>query len=135
MAHIFLLFSLTLLSDLPSPPRLPGLSIPGFASLRPTVLYMQYRNSTCCPSATPFALALGPTYPGRSALPGNLDIRPEGFPPSRYSFRHSLFFHSSFRYCFFQMLLYQFLFLASVCFQPRTFSAQDLSTSELLRTL
>ena len=72
-----------------------------------------------------------------------LDIRPGGFPPpSRYSFRHSLFLtlHSSFRYCFaaLRMLLYQsltgFLSFGSV-FQPRTFSAQDLSTSELLRTL
>ena len=45
-----------------------------------------------------------------------------------------------YRYCFFPytMLLYQctstFLSFGSV-FQPRTFSAQDLSTSELLRTL
>ena len=45
-----------------------------------------------------------------------------------------------YRYCFFpySMLLYQciitFLSFGSV-FQPRTFSAQDLSTSELLRTL
>ena len=61
---------------------------------------------------------------------------------SRYSFRHSLFHavHSSFRYCFFPhaMLLYQSItrFLSfGGAFQPRTFSAQDLSTSELLRTL
>ena len=45
-----------------------------------------------------------------------------------------------YRYCFFPytMLLYQctstFLSFGSV-FQPRTFSARDLSTSELLRTL
>ena len=58
------------------------------------------------------------------------------------AFRHSLFHavHSSFRYCFIPhaMLLYQSItrFLSfGGAFQPRTFSAQDLSTSELLRTL
>ena len=85
-----------------------------------------------------------PTYPGQiSVTLETLDIRPRGFPPlSRYSFRHSLFdtLHSSLRYCFvaYPMLLYQCLqtFLSfGVVFQPRTFSAQDLSTSELLRTL
>ena len=45
-----------------------------------------------------------------------------------------------YRYCFipYRMLLYQCIttFLSfGVVFQPRTFSAQDLSTSELLRTL
>ena len=73
-----------------------------------------------------------------------LDIRPGGFPPpSRYSFRHSPFLtvHSPFRYCFIQLTMLPYRFTLSkshsfgVVFQPRTFSAQDLSTSELLRTL
>ena len=72
-----------------------------------------------------------------------LDIRPRRFSLlSRYSFRHSLFLnvHCSFRYSFFllRMLLYQCISTFhgfGVVFQPRTFSAQDLSTSELLRTL
>ena len=50
-----------------------------------------------------------------------------------------MYVHGSFRYRFFltSMLLYQhYLFLSfGVVFQPREFSAQDLSTSELLRTL
>ena len=84
------------------------------------------------------------TYPGKISFTlETLDIRPRGFPPlSRYSFRHSLFhtLHSSFRYCFarYAMLLYQCISTFpgfGVVFQPRTFSAQDLSTSELLRTL
>ena len=81
---------------------------------------------------------------GRSALPW----KPWIFGPEDSHF--SLATHSGilssiqstapYRYCFFPytMLLYQctstFLSFGSV-FQPRTFSAQDLSTSELLRTL
>ena len=61
--------------------------------------------STCCPSATPFGLVLGPDLPRADQLyPGNLGysagriltflslLIPAGFSPSsRYSFRHSLF--------------------------------------------
>ena len=73
----------------------------------------------------------------------NAYIGTGGFPPpSRYSFRHSLFLtlHHSFRYGFdaLRMLLYRCINTSlsfGVVFQPRTFSAQDLSTSELLRTL
>ena len=102
-------------------------SAPAFPACVPTVLsYRSTGISTCCPSTTPFGLALGPDLPRADQLySGNLGysagriptflslhIRPEGFPPSsRYSFRHSLFnkLHSSFRYCFaaYSMLLYQ----------------------------
>ena len=76
------------------------------SSCVPTVLsYRSAGISTCCPSATPFGLALGPRLTqGRSALPGNLGYSAGGFSPlSRYSFRHSLFLslHRSFRYGFF----------------------------------
>ncbi len=93
-----------------------GTSIPGFRSpsVSPQFCLLGTGISTCCPSATPFGLALGPDLPRADQLySGNLDIRPEGFSPSsRYSFRHSLFYtvHSSLRYCFspaYTMLLYQ----------------------------
>ena len=80
----------------------------------PTVL--SYRGtgiSTCCPSATAPALALGPDLPRADQLySGNLGYSAGGFPPSsRYSFRHSLFdaVHGSFRCRFLPhpMLLYR----------------------------
>ena len=112
----------------------------------PTVLsYRSTGISTCYPSTTPFGLALGPDLPRADQLySGNL----------RYSAGRILTFLSllipafSLR-CNPQLLpvllrlasnaplpitLRQFLSFGSV-FQPRTFSAQDLSTSELLRTL
>ena len=59
---------------------------------------------TCCPSATPFGLALGPTNPTRIDLPSEtLDLRGLWFSHSlRYSCQHSHFWplHSSLRYCF-----------------------------------
>ena len=112
----------------------------------PTVL--SYRGtgiSTCCPSATAPALALGPDLPRADQLySGNL----------RYSAGRILTFLSllipAFSLLNSPLLLpvqlrpvknaplpidiHQFLSFGSV-FQPRTFSAQDLSTSELLRTL
>ena len=110
----------------------------------PTVLlYCSTGISTCCPSATSFDLALGPDLPRADQLyPGNL----------RYSAMKIL---TSFSLLIpaFSLLssppllpvwlrsannapLPTFLFLSfGVVFQPRTFSAQDLSTSELLRTL
>ena len=61
--------------------------------------------SACFPSTTPFGLALGPTYPGRTNLPlESLGYRCVGFSPtSRYSHRHSLFhaLHRSLRYGFY----------------------------------
>ena len=101
--------------------------------------------STCCPSTTPLGLALGPDLPRADQLyPGNLrysagriptflsllipafsllnrprllpvPLRPVNNAPLPICIRRSLSFGS--------------------VFQPRTFSAQDLSTSELLRTL
>ena len=60
--------------------------------------------STCCPSATPPGLALGPDSPGQISFTlETSDIRPGGFPPpSRYSFRHSPSpaLHRSLRYGF-----------------------------------
>ena len=112
----------------------------------PTVLLQDSTGiSTCCPSATPLGLALGPDLPRADQLyPGNLrysagriptflsllipafsllnrprllpvPLRPVNNAPLPICIRRSLSFGS--------------------VFQPRTFSAQDLSTSELLRTL
>ena len=66
----------------------------------PTVLFICGTGiSTCYPSTTSFDLALGPDLPEQISFTlESLDIRPGGFsPPSRYSFRHSLFLkvHSS----------------------------------------
>ena len=116
-------------------------------SLRvPTVLlYHSTGISTCYPSTTSFDLALGPDLPRADQLySGNL----------RYSAGRILTFLSllipafSLLYspqlligtassriqCSSTNVLGTFLSFGSV-FQPRTFSAQDLSTSELLRTL
>ena len=112
----------------------------------PTVLLQDSTGiSTCCPSTTPLGLALGPDLPRADQLyPGNLrysagriptflsllipafsllnrprllpvPLRPVNNAPLPICIRRSLSFGS--------------------VFQPRTFSAQDLSTSELLRTL
>ena len=112
----------------------------------PTVLsYRSTGISTCCPSATPLGLALGPDLPRADQLySGNL----------RYSAGRILTFLSLLIPAFSLPYSPQLLpvLLLPVCnaplpicscrslsfggvFQPRTFSAQDLSTSELLRTL
>ena len=115
----------------------------------PTVLSSHSAGiSTCCPSATFFNLALGPDLPRADQLyPGNLGYSAKRIPTS------------------FSLLIPAFslpdppLLLAGTAsadqqcsstkdppcgvsflsfggvFQPRTFSARDLSTSELLRTL
>ena len=112
----------------------------------PTVLLQDSTGiSTCYPSTTSFDLALGPDLPRADQLySGNL----------RYSAGRILTFLSllipAFSLLNSPLLLpvqlrpvknaplpidvHQFLSFGSV-FQPRTFSAQDLSTSELLRTL
>ena len=112
----------------------------------PTVLlYHSTGISTCYPSTTSFDLALGPDLPSADQLyAGNL----------RYSAGRILTFLSllipAFSLLTNPLLLpvqlrlgknaplpidiHQFPSFGSV-FQPRTFSAQDLSTSELLRTL
>ena len=112
----------------------------------PTVLlYCSTGISTCCPSATSSDLALGPDLPRADQLyPGNL----------RYSAKRILTSFSLLIPAFSLPYNPQLLpvLLRLVCnaplpiyirkslsfgsvFQPRTFSAQDLSTSELLRTL
>ena len=112
----------------------------------PTVLsYSSAGISTCCPSATPLSLALGPDLPRADQLyPGNL-----GYPAARIPTLLSLLIPA------FSLLMAPLplpvqlrrhndaplpVYLHTppgfgVVFQPRTFSAQDLSTSELLRTL
>ena len=109
------------------------------------LIYRSTGISTCCPSATSFDLALGPDLPRADQLySGNL----------RFSAGRILTFLSllipAFSLLYSPQLLIgtassriqcsstndlgSFLSFGSV-FQPRTFSAQDLSTSELLRTL
>ena len=99
--------------------------------------------STCCPSATPLGLALGPDLPRADQLyPGNL-----GYSAVRILTLLSLLIPAFSLPCSPQLLS---VLLRPACnaplptlrflsfggaFQPRTFSAQDLSTSELLRTL
>ena len=119
-------------------PRIP------FPVCVPTVLFICGTGiSTCYPSTTSFDLALGPDLPRADQLySGNL----------RYSAERILTFLSLLIPAF--SLLISPLLLSvqllrdknaplpisrfhgfGVVFQPRTFSAQGLSTSELLRTL
>ena len=157
MAHTLRYFISLRFTSLGWLPVLPGspllrlraafLSAPVLSTCVPTVLLPCSTGiSTCCPSATARALALGPDLPREDQLyPGNLGYSAERIPtslslliPAFSSLLGSL--HGSFRYRFAAppMLLYQcFNTFPSfgVVFQPRTFSAQDLSTSELLRTL
>ena len=112
----------------------------------PTVLFICGTGiSTCYPSTTSFDLALGPDLPRADQLySGNL-----GYSAGRILTFLSLLI-PAFSLLNSPLLLpvqlrpvknaplpidiRQFLSFGSV-FQPRTFSAQDLSTSELLRTL
>ena len=102
--------------------------------------------STCCPSATISRPRLRPRLTqGRSALPWKPWIF--GREDSHLSLAthsgilSSMTLHSSFRYCFVASanaplpIPCRHSSCFGVVFQPRTFSAQDLSTSELLRTL
>ena len=112
----------------------------------PTVLlYGSTGISTCCPSTTSFDLALGPDLPRADQLyPGNLRYSAGRIPtflsllipafsllknPQLLTVLLHLFKNAPLPIDF-----HQFLSFGDV-FQPRTFSAQDLSTSELLRTL
>ena len=112
----------------------------------PTVLlYGSTGISTCCPSTTSFDLALGPDLPRADQLyPGNLRYSAGRIPtflsllipafsllknPQLLTVLLPLFKNAPLPIDF-----HQFLSFGDV-FQPRTFSAQDLSTSELLRTL
>ena len=110
----------------------------------PTVLMIHGTGiSTCCPSTTPLSLALGPDLPRADQLySGNL-----GYSAIRIPTLFSLLIPAFSLPCSPQLLtvlllpacnapLPTFRFLSfGGAFQPRTFSAQDLSTSELLRTL
>ena len=120
------------LSRLPLTPRVP------------TVLTICSTGiSTCCPSATSSDLALGPDLPRADQLyPGIL-----GYSANRILTYFSLLIPAFSLQCSPLLLTVQLLpaFNAPLptlrfrsfgsMFQPRTFSAQDLSTSELLRTL
>ena len=120
-------------------------SAPVLSTRVPTVLsYCSTGISTCCPSTTAFALALGPDLPGADQLySGNL-----GYSAGRIPTFLSLLIPAFSLLKSPLLLPVQLLpfknaplpmttsFLSfGVVFQPRTFSAQGLSTSELLRTL
>ena len=116
----------------------------------PTVLLIRSTGiSTCCPSPTPFGLGLGPDFPRADQLyPGNLrysawriltsisllipafslHISPRLLPVPLRSYVNAPLPVGITRRLY---LLHGF----GVVFQPRVFSAQDLSASELLRTL
>ena len=119
-------------------------SAPALSTRVPTVLLLRSTGiSTCCPSTTAFALALGPDLPRADQLySGNL-----GYSAIRILTLFSLLI-PAFSLPYSPQSLP--VLLLPVCnaplpmfpsrsfgvvFQPRTFSAQDLSTSELLRTL
>ena len=122
------------------------LSRPMLPPCVPTVLsYSSAGISTCCPSATPPGLALGPDLPRADQLyPGNL-----GYPAVRILTLLSLLIPAFSLPDSPPPLTVRLLRVSNaplpmylhtspgfgVVFQPRTFSAQDLSTSELLRTL
>ena len=110
----------------------------------PTVLSICSTGiSTCCPSTTTLVLALGPDLPRADQLySGNL-----GYSATRILTLFSLLI-PAFSLLSSPLLLPVQLLPADnaplptlrfrsfgIMFQPRTFSAQDLSTSELLRTL
>ena len=111
----------------------------------PTVLlYHGTGISTCCPSATASALALGPDLPRADQLyPGILGYSAGRIPTflslliPAFSLQYSpLLLAGAASSCIQCSSTNDFSFLSfGSVFQPRTFSAQDLSTSELLRTL
>ena len=110
----------------------------------PTVLNTHSTGiSTCCPSTTSFDLALGPDLPRADQLySGNL-----GYSAGRILTFLSLLIPAFSLLNSPLLLTVQLLRFKNAplpmspfrgfggVFQPRTFSAQDLSTSELLRTL
>ena len=155
-AHTLLYFFSIRITSSDCTPDLPDVLLPrlrrafrsrlALSACVPTVLsYDSTGISTCCPSATSLDLALGPDLPRADQLyPGNL----------RYSAGRIPTFLSLLIPAFSLPYSPQLLpvLLLPVCnaplpicscrslsfggvFQPRTFSAQDLSTSELLRTL
>ena len=155
-AHTLLYFFSIRITSSDCTPDLPDVLLPrlhrafrsrlALSACVPTVLsYDSTGISTCCPSATSFDLALGPDLPRADQLyPGNLRYSAGRIP----TFLSLLIPAFSLPYnpqllpvllrlvCNAPLPIYvrKFLSFGSV-FQPRTFSAQDLSTSELLRTL
>ena len=155
MAHMLRYFPSLRVTSSRYAPDLPGApllrlraafhSAPMLSTYVPTVLSVYSTGiSTCCPSATACALALGPDLPRADQLyPGNLGYSAERIPTSL-----SLLIPAFSLPCPPRLLTVP---LRRTCnaplpmivsfpsfgaaFQPRTFSAQDLSTSELLRTL
>ena len=136
-------------ADLPSHrlPSLPGVfhpPVPPHACVPTVLLPCGTGISTCCPSDTLLSLSLGPDFPRADQLySGNL-----GYSAGRIPTFLSLLIPAfsllippplliGMASQVLRMLLYQSLRFLSfgVVFQPRTFSAQELSTSELLRTL
>ena len=112
----------------------------------PTVLsYHSAGISTCCPSATSFDLTLGPDLPRADQLySGNLGYSAKRIPTSfsllipAFSLPDAppLLTVRLLRVSNAPLPIYLHIFPSfGAVFQPRTFSAQDLSTSELLRTL
>ena len=154
MAHGLHYFTSLRITDSHCRPDLPKRLVPCLhrafhsrlpLSLRvPTVLlYRSTGISTCCPSATALALALGPDLPRADQLySGNL-----GYSAIRILTLFSLLIPAVSLPCNPLLLPVQLLLACNAplptfrflsfggAFQPRTFSAQDLSTSELLRTL
>ena len=155
MAHTLPYYNSVRITSSDCTPDLPGAllprlraafhSAPVLSTYVPTVLsYDSAGISTCCPSATPSGLALGPDLPRADQLyPGNLR-----YSATRILTLFSLLIPAFSLPCSPQLLTVLLLptcnaplpmtmsFLSfGVVFQPRTFSAQDLSTSELLRTL
>ena len=155
MAHTLPYYNSVRITSSDCAPDLPGAllprlraafhSAPVLSTYVPTVLsYDSAGISTCCPSATPSGLALGPDLPRADQLyPGNLR-----YSATRIPTLFSLLIPAFSLQCSPQLLTVLLLpafnaplpmtmsFLSfGVVFQPRTFSAQDLSTSELLRTL
>ena len=137
-------------ADLPTAPllRLPGSFLsPAPLSFRvPTFLsYHSTGISTCCPSATHLCLALGPDLPRADQLyPGILGYSAKRIPTSfsllipAFSLPDAppLLTVRLLRVSNAPLPIYIHIFPSfGAVFQPRTFSAQDLSTSELLRTL
>jgi hypothetical protein len=110
----------------------------------PSLLYPGIGMLTDCPSPTLLSLGLGPTNPMWTDLASEtLGIRRSWFSHDlRYSYRHSHFcsLHHSFRYGFVarRTLLYCPLAWTRIfggVLSPVIFSAQNRSTSQLLRTV
>ena len=119
--------------------------LPPWTCVPTVLLYRSTGISTCFPSATHFCLALGPDLPGADQLyPGILGYSAWRIPTSisllipAFSLLNApLLLPVQLRRINnapLPIILRRFLSFG-VVFQPRTFSAQDLSTSELLRTL